>query len=632
LYVLLYAYTAYSGVTLSATGIVGGALVISTTGLPQGAAPGIRVSGPGYDQVVQTTSFSATLRPGTYSLSAGLILNGETVYAAAPEEQDVEIMSGAESSVTVAYAATTGELNLDILGAYIAQAVQRRDGSIPLIAGRDGLLRVFARGNAVSSERPEVRARIYHNGSLVDTRIIPAPAEIVPISHDEGVLSTTWNVVLPGTLIQPGMSLLVDVDPANALAEPDETDNVYPASGTPLDLDVRPAAILAATLIPVVQSGNGLQGDVTSENQDTYITKAQALYPLPGIDVEVRAPYTFDGVLPRLYDSTWIRLLSEIDQLRSDEAPNRYYYGVIKPAYTSGGTGFGYIGQSAAVGSAAVGVDWVGETNWRAETVAHEWGHNFGRLHVDCGNPQNPDHNYPHAGGRLGHHGYDIRTNEIRPIDTHYDLMSYCQPTWSSDYTYEAVMSFRGAESGAQTSGAVERSLIVWGHISPDGVVLEPSYEAVTRPSLPGKAGRYRLTGSNDAGVKVLDLSFDGYAVDHMPGVRMFSYAVPLSSLGGDAPTRLRLVADGVEVERTQTSTASGTADDVHVERTGADKIRLRWNAERNPMIVVRDERTGAILSFARGGDAHVTTTAAQVEVNMSDGVRSITRRILVTR
>jgi hypothetical protein len=251
---------------------------------------------------------------------------------------------------------------------------------------------------------------------------------------------------------------------------------------------------------------------------------------------------------------------------------------------------------------------------------------------VDCGNPQNPDHNYPHAGGRLGHHGYDIRTNEIRPIDTHYDLMSYCQPTWSSDYTYEAVMSFRGAESGAQTSAAVERSLIVWGHISPDGVVLEPSYEAVTRPSLPGKAGRYRLTGSNDAGVKVLDLSFDGYAVDHMPGVRMFSYAVPLSSLGGDAPTRLRLVADGVEVERTQTSTASGTADDVHVERTGADKIRLRWNAERNPMIVVRDERSGAILSFARGGDVHVTTTAAQVEVNMSDGVRSITRRILVTR
>lgn len=627
-FVLLYAYTEYSGVTLNSTSLIGGTLVITTTGLPQDATPGIQVTGPGYDQEVQSTSFTATLRPGSYAINARQIQNSETVYAAEPETHDVEIASGAESTVTVAYAATTGALNLDILGAYITQAVQRQDGTIPLVAGRDGLLRVFARGNAVSSETPEVRARIYHGGTLVGTHTIPAPGTVVPINHDEGELTTTWNIVLPGSLIQPGMSLLVDIDPANALAEPDESDNVYPASGTPLDLDVRPAAILEATLIPVVQSGNGLQGDVTSENQDTYIDKAQALYPLPGIDVEVRAPYTFDGVLPSTYDSIWVRLLNEINTLRLAEAPDRYYYGVIKPAYTSGGTGFGYIGRRAAVG-----VDWVGETtNWRSETVAHEWGHNFGRFHVDCGGPQNPDPNYPHDSGRLGHHGYDIRTNEMRPLESHYDLMSYCGPTWSSDYTYEAVMSYRGAEAGVQAGAAAQPSLIVWGYITPDGVVLEPSYEAVTRPSLPGRAGRYRLTGRNDAGVKVLDLSFDGYAVDHMPGVRMFSYAVPLSSLGGDAPTRLRLEGAGIDVERRRTSAGAGTTDDVRVERSGTDKVRLQWNAARNPMIVVRDGRTGTILSFARGGDVRVTTTAAELEFNMSDGVSSTLRRVTVNR
>jgi hypothetical protein len=622
-FVLLYAFTTYSGVTLNASQIIGGALVISTTGLPQGAAPAIRVSGPGYEQSVNTTSFTASLRPGTYSLSAGLILNGETVYAAAPEEQDVEIVSGAESSVTVAYAATTGELNLDIQGAYITQAVQRRDGSIPLIAGRDGLLRVFARGNAVSSERPEVRARIYHNGSLVDTRTIAAPAEVVPISHDEGVLTTTWNVVLPGSLIQPGMALLVDVDPANALAEPDETDNVFPASATPVELDVWSAPRLAATLIPVRQTVNGLQGDVTSENQDTYISTAQALYPLPGIDVEVRAPYEFSAALASSYDSTWQRLLRELNALRMTEAPDRYYYGVVQPAYQNGGTGLGYIGQRAAIG-----VDWL---NWRAETVAHEWGHNFGRLHVNCGNPANPDMNYPYDKGRLGHHGYDIRTNEMRSLDTHYDLMSYCAPTWSSDYTYEAVMTHRATQAGASGSAVAQPSLLVWGSISPEGVVLEPSFEVVARPSLPGKSGRYRLSGTSDAGATVLDISFDGYEIDHMPGVRTFAYVIPLSALGGEAPSRLRLRGAGVDETRTRTAVAAG-ADDLRVERVGADRVRLRWNAARNPVIMVRDERTGAILSFARAGDALVTTTAAQVEVNLSDGVRSITRRIPVTR
>jgi hypothetical protein len=49
-------------------------------------------------------------------------------------------------------------------------------------------------------------------------------------------------------------------------------------------------------------------------------------------------------------------------------------------------------------------------------------------------------------------------------------------------------------------------------------------------------------------------------------------------------------------------------------------------------MIVVRDGRTGAILSFARGGDVQVTSNAAEIEVNMSDGVKSTLRRLRVTR
>jgi hypothetical protein len=627
-YVLLDAYSAYSGVTLRATYVVGGNMVIDVTGLPDGIGGHVVVAGPEhYEKQLTSTSTLPALAPGRYTITASFIRHDDAVYASTPDVQSIDIAVGATSNVTVVYAVTSGELNLDIARAYITQSVQRSDGSIPLVAGRDGLLRVLARGNAVSNAMPTVRARFYHNGSLVETRTIAAPSATLPVSHDERTLNSTWNVAVPGSLIQPGMALLIDVDPDDEITESDESDNHFPVSGTPLPVDVRSAALLQARFVPVVQSG-GAPGDVTDQNRDTYVTKAQALYPLPGIDVDVRAPYNFDGTLPALYDATWQQLLGDINALRLVEAPGRYHYGVIKPTYTSGGTGIGYLGQPAALG-----VDW---PDWRAETVAHEWGHNFNRLHVDCGGPPGIDPNYPYAGGRLGHNGYDSRTNEIRPLDTHHDLMSYCSPTWSSDYTYEAVMSFRAAETGTSmgTSGGVsgaQPSLLVWGRISSDGVVLEPSFEVVTTPAVPRSGGRYRLTGTNDRGTTILDLSFDGYEIDHLPGVRHFAYAIPLSSMGGAAPDELRLRGRGVDGVRRQAS-ATGVTDDVRLVREGADRVRFQWNAARTPMLMVRDVRTGEILSFARGGDVQVRTSALELEITMSDGVKSTVRSVAVPR
>jgi hypothetical protein len=40
-------------------------------------------------------------------------------------------------------------------------------------------------------------------------------------------------------------------------------------------------------------------------------------------------------------------------------------------------------------------------------------------------------------------------------------------------------------------------------------------------------------------------------------------------------------------------------------------------------MVMVRDVRTGEVLSFARGGDVVVPADGSEVELVMSDGVRS---------
>jgi hypothetical protein len=49
-------------------------------------------------------------------------------------------------------------------------------------------------------------------------------------------------------------------------------------------------------------------------------------------------------------------------------------------------------------------------------------------------------------------------------------------------------------------------------------------------------------------------------------------------------------------------------------------------------MALVRDPGTGAVLSFARGGDAVVTARAGDVEVILSDGVRGVSQRMTVAR
>ena len=49
----------------------------------------------------------------------------------------------------------------------------------------------------------------------------------------------------------------------------------------------------------------------------------------------------------------------------------------------------------------------------------------------------------------------------------------------------------------------------------------------------------------------------------------------------------------------------------------------ITWNAARYPLVVVRDAKTGEILSFARGGSATVETAASDLELTLSDGVAS---------
>ncbi len=92
-------------------------------------------------------------------------------------------------------------------------------------------------------------------------------------------------------------------------------------------------------------------------------------------------------------------------------------------------------------------------------TLAHELAHNKGRKHVDCGEPEGVDHNYPYPTNQFDytgpdrHYGFDV--NSYTPIapDAASDLMSYCFPQWISDYTWKALFSKLHGASSVEGSG-----------------------------------------------------------------------------------------------------------------------------------------------------------------------------------
>lgn len=600
---------------------IGTSLNVQIQGLASGVPGSVTVSGPnGYSQSLTATRLLSGIPAGSYTITASPVSASCTTFAPASPAQMVSVDPGMTASATVTYSTGAGGFNLCIDAAYITQSVQSYDNAVPLVAGRNGLLRVFVRASGPNSELPAVRVRFYSGATLINTVTIPAPLASVPMVPDEATLGSSWNAQLSGALLQPGLRMLVDVDPSNGVAEGDERDNVLPADGIPATLDVRPVSDLRVRLVPVIQAARGDTARVDESNKANFILPMQKMFPVATIDAEVRAPYTYNGAELQSGGANWISLLSEINAVRTAEATGRVYYGVVRVGYTSGVAGLGYIGVPAAIG-------WDHQPSG-TEVMAHELGHTFGRLHAPCGNPQLVDNQFPYSGATIGTFGYDIYAGVVKFPALH-DLMSYCDPSWISDYTYKAILNFRAAFPAAastRTSSTVARGVLVWGRVEQGRLVLEPGFEVDAPASLPARGGSNRIEGFGPSGEVLFSLAFAGDRVADSPDPddQTFAFVIPASLLRGIDLDRLRFSALGRQVE--QRATGGGAIPSA--QRTAPGRVRVTWNASAARAAMVRDARTGEVLSFGRGGSVDVRTASDDLEVALSDGVRSVRSRI----
>jgi hypothetical protein len=598
-----------------------GSLAVTVAGLPTGVNAAVTVTGSGgVNQQLTATETLLDLRPGEYTVSAASVSSGGITYAPGPEQQTATVVAGATVEVAVTYVAGAGpSLNLRIAGVSITQSVQTFENDVPLVAGRDGLLRVVALANQSNRVTPAVRVRLFAGGVLQETVTITAPADTVPTGRSDGDLGTTWNLRIAGSRIQPGLAVVADVDPTGAIPEADETDNAFPA-GSPQAFPVRSTPPLAITLVPVRQQANQLEGDVTVANLDQYLDRTRRMYPIPGYDAAVHQVYTTTTADPLVSDDAngaWNTILSEIFALQLAEGSPRHYYGVVRIGYQSGVAGLGYIGLPVAIG--------YDRPNDRDRIAAHELGHTWNRLHAPCGNPPGTDPNFPHPGGIIGRVGYDPVLGTLKPRITP-DIMGYCLDPWISDYSYQGVMDFRGSALSQVSAGASRPALLVWGRIVNGRAVLEPAFEIVTRPVLPRRPGAYSLRGTAGDGGRVFDFSFDPVTVaDDARGTGHFAFAVPLDRRSTGRLEQIRLSGPGGDIATLSRAPAALRAAPIQpVElRYAAGGIALRWDATVSPMVMVRDASSGQVLSFARGGSAVLPANTPEVELVSSDGVRS---------
>lgn len=608
-----------------------GALGVTISGLPGGTAAAVTITGPGsFSRALTTGGTLSGIAPGRYTVSAANVVAGGTTYTPSIGRPAVDVVAGGTAAVTISYTAVANiTLNLRIDGLYVTQSTQTYGSSVPLVAGRDAYLRVFVVANEPNSAKPRVQVRLTRSGGSAQTFNIEAPAASTPTRVEEGTLGSSWNVRLPGSVIQSGLSIVAEVDPITAIDESNESDNRFPATGSK-SLTVRSVPAARIRFVSV-QQGSSAPGNVSAANTGQLMALARRMHPLNAVDVDVHGSVFTASTPLEANGAGWNQVLSDLDALRVSDGSDRTYFGITKLPY---GRQTGLVGLAFQGLPTALGWD---DASDAPRVVAHELGHTWDRLHTVCGNPPpgSIDLLYPYPAGQIGVNGLDVSATEAKPASSP-DIMGYCfQDPWISDYNYQAVMAFRATGTGAARPAAPpQASLLVWGRIVDGRPMLEPAFEMVTRPSLPRRPGPYSVTATASDGSRLFSLSFEAASAAEDPrGSGHFAFAVPLDRAAAARLAELRLSGPGGTVRRAgQPASLRMGAAVTPVARREGRSVVIQWSASVHPTIMVRDPETGEVLSFARGGQARVLTDKNELDVVLSDGVKSQRVRLAISR
>ena len=360
-------------------------------------------------------------------------------------------------------------------GVEITQVIQHMDHSVPLIAGKETVVRVYlslqgpspilVRGELSVSEPAGTVGGLATVTSISTVGLNPALNGNIKAKRLN--LGLSLNFRIPAGLTTVGsrefaLTQLLRADTGDALVVPPQAKRIASfEQGVPLRvrvLGIRFQGSGPGTLEPT---------DLDFELIRSWLGRA---YPTPSVEWS-RA--TVDGPKSWPFDADDINAFLRAVRFQDVQGgvdQRTHYYGVV----ADGGAGAPYFMRGkasavpgspdpSAVASGPTGVPsgsfgWDTDGSYGDWYAGHELGHTFGRPHAEfCGavdgapypfpNGQLSDNDKKYVGLDVGDAAHSIPPQAL-PGTIWHDVMTYCTFEWPSSFTYEGIKACLAVEAG----------------------------------------------------------------------------------------------------------------------------------------------------------------------------------------